>query len=115
MKSPRRDTFNERLSTAAEAKAAQLAKFRARPAPDSPAALERQAELQAISNARAARNAERWAARAAEAARLAAEEKARAAEEAKRATEEKARAAAEAQEQKAARDARYTARRARRK
>ena len=43
MKSPRRDTFNERLTTAADAKAAQLAKFRARPAPDSPEALERQA------------------------------------------------------------------------
>ncbi|MGC1409804.1 MAG: DUF6481 family protein [Acetobacteraceae bacterium] len=115
MKSSKRDTFNDRLSTAAEAKAAQLAKFRAKPAPDSPEALERQAELQAIASAREARNVERWAARAAEAAKLAAEERARAAEEAARAAEEKARAAAAAQEQKAARDARYAARRARRK
>ena len=115
MKSSRRDTFDERLNTAADAKAALLAKFRARPAPDSPEALERQAELQAIADAREARNAERWAARAAEAAKQAAEEKARAAEEAERVAQEKARAAAEAREQKAARDARYAARRSRRK
>ena len=115
MKPFKHDKFSERLNTAADAKAALLAKFRARPAPDSPEALERQAELQAIANAREARNAERWAARAAEAARQAAEEKARAAEEAARAAQEKARAAAEAQEQKAARDARYAARRTRRK
>jgi Family of unknown function (DUF6481) len=115
MKPFRHDKFSERLTTAADAKAALLEKFRARPAPDSPEALARQAELQAIADAREARNAERWAARAAEAAKQAAEEKARAAEEAARAAQEKARAAAMAQEQKAARDARYAARRARRK
>ena len=107
MKAPKHDSFNERLTTAASSKASLLEKFRARPAADSPAVLERQAALKAISDAREARNAERWAARAAEAAKQAAEEKARMAEE-------KARATAQAAEQKATRDARYAARRARR-
>jgi len=115
MKAPKHDKFDERLTAAANAKAALLAKFRARPAPDSPAMRERQEQLKAISAAREARNAERWAARAAEAAKLAAEEKARAAEEAARIAQEKAAAAALEREQKLARDARYAARKGRRK
>jgi Family of unknown function (DUF6481) len=114
MKAPKHDRFNERLTTAADAKASLLAKFRARPAADSPAVLERQAAQKAINDAREARAAERWAARAAEAAKLAAEEKARVAEETARIAEQTARAKADAAEQKAARDARYAARRARR-
>ena len=81
MKAPKHDGFNERLTTAASSKASLLEKFRARPAADSPAVLERQAAQKAISDAREARNAERWAARAADAAKQAAEEKARMAEE----------------------------------
>ena len=69
MKAPKHDSFNERLTTAANSKASLLEKFRARPAADSPAMLERQAAQKAISDAREARNAERWAARAAEAAK----------------------------------------------
>jgi hypothetical protein len=114
MKAPKHDNFNERLTTAASSKASLLEKFRARPAPDSPEMLERQAAQKAISDAREARYAERWAARAAEAAKQAAEEKARIAEEKARMAEEKARATAQAAEQKATRDARYAARRARR-
>ena len=115
MKSFKQDTFNERLNTAAASKAAQLEKFRTRPAPDSPAMVERQEQLKAVAAAREARNAERWAVRAAEAARLAAEAKARAAEAAARRAQEKAAAAALAREQQANRDARYAARKARRK
>ena len=114
MKAPKHDSFNERLTTAASSKASLLEKFRARPAADSPAALERQAAQKAISDAREARYAERWATRAADAAKQAAEEKARMAEEKARMAEEKARATAQAAEQKATRDARYAARRARR-
>jgi hypothetical protein len=110
MKAPKHDRFNERLTTAADAKASLLAKFRARPAADSPAVLERQAAQKAINDAREARAAERWAARAADAAKQEAEEKARLAQEAARVAEDTAAAA----EQKAARDARYAARRARR-
>jgi hypothetical protein len=114
MKAFKHDRFNERLTTAADSKASLLAKFRARPAADSPAVLERQAAQKAINDAREARAAERWAARAADAAKQAAEEKARLAEETARVAAETARAKAEAAEQKAARDARYAARRARR-
>jgi hypothetical protein len=114
MKAPKHDGFNERLTTAASSKASMLEKFRARPAPDSTAVLERQAAQKAINDAREARAAERWAARAAEAAKQAAEQAARAAAETARLAEETARAKAEAADQKAARDARYAARRARR-
>ena len=114
MKAPKHDRFNERLTTAADAKASLLAKFRARPAADSPAVLERQAAQKAFNDAREARAAERWAARAADAAKQAAEEKARLAQETARVAEETARATAAAADQKAARDARYAARRARR-
>ncbi|MDO9710290.1 DUF6481 family protein [Paracraurococcus sp. LOR1-02] len=53
-----------------------LEKIRARPAAYDPALLPRQAELKAIAEAREVRIAERTAARAAEAARLEAEQKA---------------------------------------
>jgi len=112
MKPFKPDSFNDRLTAAAASKSAQLEKFRARPAADSPEMVQRQEELKAIAAAREARNAERWAAKAAEAARLAAEARARAEEEAAHIAAEKAKAVAEA---KAARDARYAARKARRK
>jgi hypothetical protein len=113
------DDFNERLSAAAKAKQALLEKFRARPKPDDPAVIEREAARLATSQAREQRAAERKAARDAEtrrleeeAARKAAEEAARkAAEEAERVAQERALEV----ERKAARDARYAARKARKK
>ena len=93
--------FNDRRSTSADAKKALLERFRARPAADDPEIQARLAERQKIAEARAARTAEREAAKQAEAERRAAE----AAE----------REAAMEIERKAARDARYAARKARRK
>jgi hypothetical protein len=122
MSSHKNDDFNERLTAAAKARTAMLERFRARPGPDDPAYQERQAELAAIAAARDARAAERKAAREAEAARvlaekarLAAEQKALAAEQAARDREAQNRAAALIAEQKLARDARYAARKARRR
>jgi len=122
MSAHKNDNFGERLSTAANAKNAALEKFRARPGPDDPVFLERQAALTAINVARDARIQERKVAREAEAARVAAEkaalaaaEKAIAAEQAARKAEGSTRSAALAAQQKAARDARYAARTARRR
>lgn len=122
MSAHKNDNFNDRLTTAAKAKSAALAKFRTRPGPDDAVVRERQAALTAIATAREARMAERQRAREAEAARQAEElalqqaaERALKVEEAKRAAEEVARVAALAVEQKAARDARYAARQGRRR
>jgi Family of unknown function (DUF6481) len=108
-----RTNFDDRLSAAAAAKQALLDRFRARPGPDDPTEIARQAALKAISDARDARAAERKAAKEAEAARLAAEEATRRKQEQVAAVEAKARAAAEEAARKAARDARYAARKAR--
>jgi hypothetical protein len=112
---------NDRLNAAVAAKQAALDRFRARPGPDDPAVREQQAARKAISDAREVRIAERQAAREAEAARQAAEQAAKAAEQAAREAEERrltaetaARAVALEAERKAARDARYAARKARR-
>lgn len=112
--------FDERLSASRDARQAMAAKFLQRPAVDDPAVLARQAERAAISAAREARNAER------EIKRLEDEKL-----EAQRQIELKAQAAAQAVleeqsaaekaleeerlevERKAARDARYAARKAR--
>src|SRR5918997_4457962 len=127
------DNFNDRLATAANARKATLERFRARPGPDDPAVLERQAAQKAVAAAREARAAERKAAREAEAARQAAESAARVAEQERQAAEQAARQAEAAEraaapdadkkapalalaaEQKTARDARYAARKARRR
>src|SRR3984957_9984914 len=101
-----RTNFDDRLSAAAAAKQALLERFRARPSPDDPAEIARQAALKAISDARDARAAERKAAKEAEAARLAAEEAARRVQAQVAAAEAKVRAAAAEAERKAARDAR---------
>ena len=113
--------FGERQSTSAEAKRAVLAKFQQRPSPDDPEVQARAAERKAIAEAREARLAERRVEREAEAARQAAEREAAAAAEAIRRREEEVQAAEAARaealhklEQKAARDARYAARKARR-
>jgi Family of unknown function (DUF6481) len=108
-----RTNFDDRLSAAAAAKQALLERFRARPSPDDPAEIARQAALKAISDARDVRIAERKAAKEAEAARLAAEEAARRVQVQIAAAEAKVRAAAAEAERKAARDARYAARKAR--
>jgi Family of unknown function (DUF6481) len=101
-----RTNFDDRLSAAAAAKQALLDRFRARPSPDDPAEIARQAALKAISDARDARAAERKAAKEAEAARIAAELAAQKRQEQIAAAELEA-------ERKAARDARYAARKAR--
>ena len=121
---PRADknaNFSDRLNAAAAAKKATLERFHARPGPDDPAVREQQAARKGISDAREVRIAERKAAQEAEAERLATEQAAKAAEQAAREAEERrlaAEAAAQAvaleAERKAARDARYAARKARR-
>ncbi len=131
MNARKNETVEERLSAAAKAKQAMLERFRSRPGPDDPSVIERMEAQKAILAAREARNAERRKAQEAEAARLAAEEAARAVareaaarEEARREAQKaadalaaemeyKAKALALAAKQKAARDARYAARKAR--
>lgn len=112
-------TFTDRLSTANAAKRAMLEKFRAQPKLDDPVVQERLAAQVALAKAREARIAERKAQREAE--RIAHEA------EMKRLAEEKAAAEAEERrlegdraiallaEQKAARDARYAARKAKKR
>lgn len=113
--------FNERQTASAEAKRAVLAKFQSRPPADDPAVQARAAERRAIAEARDARMAERRVEREAEAARREAERLAAEAADAERRKAEEASQAEEARaaallklEQKAARDARYAARKARR-
>lgn len=106
--------FRERLDAAAEAKKALLAKFRAQAGPDDPAVAERQTARQAIGEARDAREVARAAARAEDAARQAAEAEQRAADVAREAAAQAARDAALKVDQKAARDARYAARKKKR-
>ena len=109
--------FTDRLSAAAKAREAALEKFKSRPKPDDPEMIERAAARKEAAEAKAAREVARLAERAAQAAHQAAEKVAReAAEQSQRiaaeqhAEAEKARLAAE---QKAARDARYAARKSR--
>ena len=115
--------FTDRLSTAADARRAMLDKFRSRPAADDPEVIARNERRQALADAREARHAEQEAARAVqEAARremralegAQAEARARAEDEQRNreATERAKRDAALVVEQKAARDARYAARKA---
>ncbi|WP_274630446.1 DUF6481 family protein [Arvimicrobium flavum] len=127
----REKDFAERRGSANEAKRALLDKFKARPAADDPAVIARQAERKAILEARAIREAEkarlkqeRLAREAAEAeARRQAEEEARLKAEAEAAELARIREAEETERlsaqfaleaaQKAKRDARYAARKAR--
>lgn len=109
--------FGDRLDAARDAKQAMAAKFRQRPGPDDPAVAERRAARAAVSAARDARIAEREAQRVAEGARVTAEREALVAEQAeqeKRAASEKVENDVKLEaERKAARDARYAARKAR--
>jgi membrane protein involved in colicin uptake len=116
--------ISESRATAANARKAMLARFRARPAEDDPAVVERKAARLALSQARKARIAAREADRRAEAERQAAELKLREEEAARMALEQAERDKIERRaegdralqllaEQKAARDSRYAARKAR--
>jgi len=112
-------SFADRLSTSNNAKRAMLEKFRAQPKLDDPAVRERLAAQVALAKAREARIAERKAEREAErlaheaeVARLAEE---KAVQEAEERRAEGDRAIAMLAEQKAARDSRYAARKARQK
>jgi hypothetical protein len=125
--------FAERRSTATDAVAARLAKFRAKSGPDDPAVLARDAERKAICEARKIREAQRAAAKleqfgregaeraeretALEGERIAAEE-AKAAEMAAKGAAVAvlaARVIADETARKAARDKRYAARKANQK
>ena len=113
-------SFDDRLGAAANAKKAELEKFRARSGTNDPAFAERQSARHAIRVARDARTSERNASRLADVAHEAAEKTARdAAVEAEQTASdaEVARHAAHdvalQAEHKAARDARYAARKAR--
>lgn len=116
------DNFKDRATAAADARKKLAERFKAAPKPDDPRIQALQAERKAIAEAREARQAERAIAKAeeevrkAEEARLRAIEEARAAEEARRrAIEERAKQLQVAAEQKAARDARYAARKAKKR
>ncbi len=114
--------LSDRLEAAAAAKKAALARFQARPSPDDPVVKAQQADRKAISDARDLRAAERKVAQEAERARQTAEQAAKAADQAAQEAEQR-RLTAEAAdremaleaERKAARDARYAARKARRR
>ena len=107
-------TFSDLAKASAEAKQAILAKFRTAPKPDDPELQQRLAERKAIAEARDARQAERKAAKEAEEARLRTEKLAAEVAEAARLKEEALHRRQLEAEQKAARDARYAARKARR-
>lgn len=131
MNQRKNETVSDRLSSAAKAREAMLERFRSRPGPDDPAVKERLEAQKAIIAARDARNAERRAAQEREAARIATEKLELKKQQEREAAEEvirqarkaaeiasadadyKARALALAAKQKAARDARYAARKAR--
>lgn len=115
MKKPKGDQFQDRIQNKAKAKQALLEKLKARPAADDPEVLKRQAERLAISEAREARAKERAAAKEREAAEQAAREEAERAEEERRKIQEVEDEAKLKAEQKAARDARYAARKNRKK
>ena len=109
--------FNERQAAAAAAKQAMLDKFRARPAHDDPAVVARLEARRVADAKREVQQAEKAAARLADKKRRTEEEAAAAAErlraeEAALVDKEAAELALKA-EQKAQRDARYAARKAR--
>lgn len=112
--------FTDRASASAAAKQAMLAKFNARPSADDPAVQQRAAERRAIAEARAAREAEKQARKEEEARRVAAEQEAARQAELARQREEELERLTQSKlleelkaRQKAARDARYAARKAR--
>jgi hypothetical protein len=115
MRSFKEKGFGERREAAAKAKEAALQKFTARQAEDDPAAIARKAARLEAAKARETRAAERKAKEAEEKAQRAAEKAAKLAEAGQEAEKAVERQAALAGEQKAARDARYAARKAKKK
>lgn len=126
MRGPKEKGFNDRLADAAKARAAQLERARAKSPANDPQFAARQAERKRIADEREARLAQRAAEKTAEMEREAARKAAEAAERAeaeKREAEEREKAKrAEADklvqllaEQKANRDARYAARKAKKR
>jgi hypothetical protein len=113
------DELAERLKRAASARLAVLEKFRAKPGADDPVEIERRAARQATSDARDLREAERRSARLAKDAREAAErtdsEAAQKAQRIAREQQDAATAELHRARQKAERDARYAARKGRKK
>lgn len=114
------DTFANRQTSAAEAKRKVLEKFKAQPAADDPVVIARLAAQKLAGEARALRQAEaqrraeeKAAAIAAEKAAIAAQKQREAEEAAQAVIDAKRRAAELLVEQKAARDARYAARKKR--
>jgi hypothetical protein len=112
-----KDDYSNRMQNAAAARKALLEKFKSQPKADDPAVQERVAQQVALAKARDERTAAKKAQKEAE--RLAAEAEAKRLEEARVAAEKEARrlegerALALLAEQKAARDARYAARKSR--
>jgi hypothetical protein len=113
--------FQERAKAAAASRKAALEKFRSAPAPDSPHMVALLEERKAIAEAREIRAGERAAKKAEEARQEALRKAAADAEKAEQENEAKRRAAEQvardlelAAERKAARDAKYAARKARR-
>lgn len=114
-------SVSERLTAAKSARQSMLSKFQQRPGNDDPAVAARREAREAVSAARETRLAEREATRIAEEARTSAERERQAAAtaaseaaEAEQAELEKATREADREVQlKAARDARYAARKAR--
>lgn len=108
--------FTERASTSMAAKQAMLERFKSRPGPNDPALLARRAEREAVARAREERQAERERVRREEEARKEAEriafEKAEVERKAREESERIERQLALEAAQKAARDARYAARKA---
>ncbi len=98
-------SFGERLEAAAKAKEAALQKFAERPADDDPAVIARRAQRLEVAKAREARIAEREAKKLADKAKREADAELEIAREAERKVELE-------KQQKAARDARYAARKA---
>jgi hypothetical protein len=111
--------FGDRIEAAAKAREAALEKFRTRPSADDPELLAKKAEREAVAKAREQRQAEKEAARVAEAAQRAEAEAqdrvARAEQEERDYQDRIEREAALEIEKKAARDARYAARKARKR
>ena len=111
-------TFKDRAEAAAQAKKALLEAFKNRPSAEDPALLARQAERRAVMEAREKRAAERARLKSEQEVRQKAETEARLKSEKedaeRRAAETAARDDQIRNERKAARDARYAARKARR-
>ncbi len=107
--------LNERLQTAAQAKQALLKKFKERPGPDDPVVKARQAERQAIAAAREERAREREAIKAREEQERAELKKQEEVEQAAARERELQEFIALEAEQKAIRDAKYAARKKRKK